>query len=233
MNKCRRQLSITAERLVERGYATLSFDLQGTGDSSGEFEEADWTLWKQDVAAAVGWIDRNGLEFDSIVAIRLGCALAADAVRDLGRTPRQTVFWQPVESGRHFMAQFLRLRIAASMMENKKETVEQIRTALAAGESVEVAGYSLPQGLWRSVEAIELPNLLSVRLGHLGLVEVGRSGTGQLSLGGQALLRCAEDSGVAATGLRLAGEPFWSSTEIVVSPELADRTAEFIVGRAE
>jgi exosortase A-associated hydrolase 2 len=229
MNKCRRQVSVTAARLVECGYATLTFDLQGTGDSSGAFEAAGWSLWKKDVAAAIDWIDKNGFELDSVVAARLGCALAADALEDLGRGPRRTVFWQPVDSGRRFMGQFLRLRIAAAMMETGKETVEQVRAMLAAGESVEIAGYSLPGDLWRSVEDIQLADLLSRNLGELGVMEIGRSETGQLSPPGQELVRRAEQSGIVAAGYRVTGQPFWSSTEIVVSPALVDSTVEFIM----
>ena len=231
MNKCRRQISVTAQRLAERGYATLTFDLRGTGDSSGDLDGSDWDAWKQDVAAAVDAIERNGLELDSIVGLRLGCALAADSLASIGRRVRRSVFWQPVDSGRRFMSQFLRLRTAASMMdEGEKETVEQLRARLARGEPTEVAGYRLPPGLWRSVENVELSPLLSSALGGLAVFEVGRTGASQLSPPARALLNQASENGIEATGKRFSGEPFWSSTEIVVNSDVATETAVFLTG---
>lgn len=52
MNKCRRQVTETAEALILAGYAVLTFDLIGTGDSSGEFTDAKWDAWRSDVASA-------------------------------------------------------------------------------------------------------------------------------------------------------------------------------------
>lgn len=217
--------------MAERGYASLIFDLRGTGDSSGDFDESDWDAWKRDVAVAVDWIERDGLELDCVVGLRLGCALAADALGSIGRRVRRTAFWQPVDSGRRFMGQFFRLRIAASMMEDgERETVEQIRARLARGESIEVAGYRLPPGLWRSIEDVELMRLLSSALGELAVFEVGRVGAAQLSPTTQALLHEASERGIKATGLRLSGEPFWSSTEIVVNSEVTARTVDFLTG---
>ena len=42
-----------AEHLAARGFQTLRFDLSGTGDSSGGFEEATASRWTEDLGAAV------------------------------------------------------------------------------------------------------------------------------------------------------------------------------------
>jgi exosortase A-associated hydrolase 2 len=229
MNKSRRQITETAHALVERGFAVLLVDLFGTGDSEGSFAEASWEIWKSDVATAITWATATGLSVDALIATRLGCSLAAATLRDNDQTMATSIFWQPVESGRQFMTQFLRLRVAASMMEDdSKETVDRLRERLAAGERLSIAGYTLSSELWRAIDSLKLSSLLNPCLGELRLLEVGRAADGQLSASGRRLVTAAEDMRIPVLGERISGEPFWSSTEIVVNAKLTDLTVEHL-----
>lgn len=232
MNKCRRQFTHTAQALLRRGLGVLTVDLFGTGDSEGEFSEASWLQWKSDVESAARWVEESDLKVDSVVACRLGCALAAESLRDSNRAVVQSVFWQPVVAGRQFTTQFLRLRVAASMMESdNKETVADLRGRLDRGETLEVAGYELSPELASAVETVNLNDTIHSGLGRLTVFEVGGAGNPELSRVGQDCVRSASSRTADASGIRIAGEPFWTTTEIVVNPELVSRTTDVLAGQ--
>jgi uncharacterized protein len=231
MNKSRRQMALTAEALVEKGFSTVLLDLFGTGDSEGEFHEATWRGWKADVVAAVRWAETLGCRVDMLVGLRLGCLLAAESLADAGLKVRRSVFWQPTQSGKQYVAQFLRLRVAASMMNQVAETVGDLTALLANGQSVEVAGYSLSAALWSELERADLLPVLGGQLGDVAIVEVGLTERAELSPATQRIVAAAASRGLRVEGLRVAGEPFWSSTEIVVNPALGALTVEYLEAR--
>ncbi len=229
MNKCRRQFSLTAQSLNKRGYGALLIDLYGTGDSDGDFSQADWDIWISDIGSALQWAQANGLSVNALVATRLGCQLAAEGLRRHGHAVGESVFWQPTANGKQYLTQFLRLRVAASMMEtDQKETVKQLRGRLAAGETVEVAGYPLTDRLTNAIDKLDLLGSLTPNLGELLVCEVGRSGGGELSPGGKRLLAGATEAGLSVSGRRILGEPFWSATEIVTNSDLVAATIQFV-----
>lgn len=231
MNKCRRQVTLTAQALGRHGVAALSVDLSGTGDSDGEFRDASWGAWKSDVIATIDWAESRGLSVDGLVATRLGAALAAEALGDAGRSVGRTVFWQPVANGQQHMTQFLRLRIAASLMGDQRETHAELRARLEAGDVLEVAGYALADPLVSSIERVDLGQILHKGLGALLIAEVGRSDEAVLSAVGRRLLASSQSILDDAEGQRVSGEPFWTSTEIVVNPDLCALTADYFAPR--
>ncbi len=233
MNKCRKQITAMATALVARGRATLLLDLYGTGDSAGEFSDATWQFWMDDVNAAVEWARSRNSPVQDLIAGRLGCILAADALRDSDYRVQSSIFWQPVLTGKQFMTQFLRLRVAASMMSSSgKETVSDLKLRLADNETVEIAGYELSPTLFAGVESVDLLQTVTAHLGSVQVVEIGSARDNGLSPAGQRLVAFANSRGMTASGERLEGEPFWSATEIVVNDELARVSAEHIIGRA-
>ena len=62
MNKCRRMIAEVGRRLEGSGVGMLVVDLFGTGDSEGEFAQADWQRWKADLAGAVQWAAAEGVD---------------------------------------------------------------------------------------------------------------------------------------------------------------------------
>jgi exosortase A-associated hydrolase 2 len=55
MNKSRRMAALQARALAAAGWHVLQIDLFGTGDSEGDFAEATWDAWLEDIATAVGF----------------------------------------------------------------------------------------------------------------------------------------------------------------------------------
>src|SRR4030095_74706 len=56
MNKARRMVAPQWRRLAAAGVCVRQIDLRGCGDSSGDFGEASWELWRRDVETAAGWL---------------------------------------------------------------------------------------------------------------------------------------------------------------------------------
>jgi exosortase A-associated hydrolase 2 len=227
MNKSRALFTDVAEALAARGVATLLPDLYGTGDSEGEFRDADAALWRTDLERSIAWSAAQGWPVTSMLAVRLGSILGAAAARSAGLRLGATVLWQPVLDGKRFLGQFLRLRVAASMMSDTgKESVEQLRAAMRDGALVEVAGYELGAALAEQLEQLNLAAELGAHLGRVHWIELIRDAAGAVSGASRSALEAARARGVDAVEQAVVGEPFWSSVEIVRNPQLVARTVD-------
>ncbi len=229
MNKSRRMLSETGRELASRGLATVLPDLRGTGDSSGEFGDADWDSWRADLKAAAEWSAVEGWPITALLGIRAGCILGAQLARDLPRALARTVFWQPVTDGERHLMQFLRLRVAASMMGGKGESAAALRARLAGGEPLEVSGYLLSPRLAEQVAALRLTDVAGIALGHVHWMEVVRAAGSAIGADSQRAVDSLRAGGLSVDTCTVQSEPFWSSTEIVTVPELISRTVNALV----
>jgi exosortase A-associated hydrolase 2 len=231
MNKSRRMIAEVGRRLEGRGIGMLVVDLFGTGDSEGDFAQADWQRWKADLTTAVQWAAAEGAAIRGMLAIRLGCILGSEALAGIGHSVRRTVLWQPVVSGRRFLEQFLRLRVAASMMGgDSKETVAGLRSRLKSGELLEVAGYDISGALANQLDAADLQPFLRAHLGAVHWMEAVRSADAALPVPSTKAIDAARAAGLEVTPHAVTGEPFWSATEIVCLDAMVERTAETLAG---
>jgi exosortase A-associated hydrolase 2 len=206
-------------------------DPYGTGDSDGDFSQGDWQRWQADLRQAVAWCAEEGLEVDRLLGVRLGCALGAQLARDAIPGIAHTVFWQPVLDGSRFLDQFLRLRVAASMMEqDRKESTADLRARFAAGEIVEVAGYGIAPQLAAQLDRVRLHELIGPHLGRVHWIEVVRSEATPPPAPATKAIDAARAAGMNVTLYPIAGEPFWSSVEIVRIPALIERTVAALAG---
>jgi exosortase A-associated hydrolase 2 len=231
MNKSRRMLSETAMALAARGITSVLPDLSGTGDSGGEFANADWEEWRADLLAAARWSAGEGWPVTAMLGVRMGCLLAAQIAGALPDAPAASAFWQPVTDGERFLTQFLRLRAAASAMAGGAETVAQLRQRLKDGEQLEIAGYDLSPRLAAQLAQLRLAALITPALGSLAWFEVVRADGAPLPEPSQHCIEAARQAGVAVAPRAVAGEPFWSSTEIVTIPALVALTADALGSR--
>jgi exosortase A-associated hydrolase 2 len=221
MNKTRKMYTDVARELAERGVATVLPDLHGTGDSEGEFRDARWERWIEDIAATCAWTASQGWPVRAMLAARLGCALAAQALRAKDITVQTSVFWQPVAEGSRFLTQFLRLRMAASMMDpGAKESASELRKRLRNGETLEVAGYELSTHLADDLDAVKLVAHLDARLGTLHWMEVVSDPQAPMPGEAERNIGQARAAGIEPKVRLVAGEPFWASVEIVRIAEL-------------
>src|SRR5690606_37038821 len=109
LNKSRRMVALGVAELASEGWTVMQVDLLGCGDSSGEFEDASWTAWLDDIELAYACLKARG--FDNIVlwGLRAGCLLISDWLARCGRV-MPLVLWQPVGNGKQHLNQFLRLK---------------------------------------------------------------------------------------------------------------------------
>lgn len=147
MNRSRRVVARQARAFAAAGYAVLQIDLYGCGDSAGDFGEASWARWHADARAAVKHVHQR---FDVPVCLwglRGGGLLACELAFELD-FPVALLLWQPVLSGRQHLQQFLRLSLAADMLDGKAQGgTEALLAELSAGRSIEIAGYTLAPAL--------------------------------------------------------------------------------------
>ena len=228
MNKSRRLMSETAERLCQSGATVFQPDLFGTGDSEGVFRDARVDLWIEDLDITCRHAATLGSPVRAIVAVRLGCALAVAAKRR-GVLPAvaASAWWQPVLDGKRFLTQFLRLRVsAAGIRGDAPATVESLLRRSADGETLEVAGYELSPSLLLGLEGLAIDSFPS-QIGDLHWFEIVREEGAALQLSTTRFIDRARAGGAGAsvTLNSVVGEPFWASTAIVRLPRLVEQTA--------
>jgi exosortase A-associated hydrolase 2 len=147
--------------------------------------------------------------------LRLGATLAADVAQDPSFETDHLLLWQPVANGAQFLSQFLRLRLASEMLASGAATTAlgQLRAKLAAGNSLEIAGYELHPELASALERLDLAAMLpAARRVHW--LEVDPAPAPALRPASNRGLAAWRARGVEASALTVAGEPFWSTLEI-------------------
>jgi len=228
MNKSRRMAALQARALVAAGYAVLQIDLHGCGDSSGDFGDASWEGWIDDVKRACDWLQGRSNAELWLWGLRTGCLLACEAASRLDQ-PSNLLFWQPVASGKQFLQQFLRLKVASEMLGGKsKGLMDRLRQQLAQGESVEISGYLLSCQLANGLERAEL--LLPDHVGRVEWLELSSQIGGTLSPFASARLESWHAAGCKARGGVVCGPAFWQTSEIAECPALLDRSVLVVAG---
>jgi exosortase A-associated hydrolase 2 len=218
MNRSRRMAALQARALAAQGYGVLLLDLAGCGDSSGDFNDARWALWKDDLALGAAWlIERLGQPL-TLWGLRLGALLAVDYARAAGHAVHSLLLWQPVQNGAAFLNQFLRLRVASAMLGDAQgqTSTATLRQALQAGESIEIAGYELAPELAAALDALAPLDAMTPPCPVHWFEAVGA--TGQALPAGTARVGAAWQARGVDVRLRAVHcPPFWTTPEIVES----------------
>ena len=222
MNKSRRVAALQARLLAQHGYAVLQIDLHGCGDSSGDFGEATWQRWVQDVLAAHAWLRARCDAPLWLWGLRVGCLLAVDAARQLDDASR-FLFWQPVSAGKQFLQQSLRLKVAGEMLSgDSKGVMDALKQAIANGQSVEIAGYMLSSELARGLETADLQP--PPKPGKVVWLEVSARADAMLAPVSIKRLEHWQSAGYVLHSAVLPAPTFWQTTEIEEAPALLDAT---------
>lgn len=157
MNRARRIAAQQARELAELGYGVLQPDLSGTGDSSGDFGEARWETWKDDLAACCAWLGERTGQAPVLWGLRLGALLALDYAHAAAHPLRALILWQPVHSGQAYLTQFLRLLTFHAVLTDsasEQTSTRALRAALQSGQVLEVGGYTLNPTLAAAIDAL-------------------------------------------------------------------------------
>lgn len=225
MNKARRMVSLTARRLAEHGHPVLVLDLTGTGDSSHDFGDATWDLWRDDVLRGAAWLKERTGQTPILWGLRAGCLLIDSTLAAAGPAAAGLVFWQPVLSGESALTQLLRLRSFGDFASGgqRRESVKELVALLQGGQQIEVAGYAL-------APALALP-LRSVRLGgphfrdiDVTWVEVAPETPAAIAPPSESCIASLQALGVRVSAIAVSGQAFWMTQEIAECQALIDAT---------
>ena len=156
MNRCRALAAEQARRFAAEGFLCTMVDFLGTGDSEGELHEANFSVWQENVRLAI----ENGQTEPALPltlwGMRLGGLHALLFAAQSAVPVQNLILWQPVTSGKRYVTQLLRQRVASLVGKDlPAETTQEIRQRLEEGEIVEVSGYLLGGELIRDMESAD------------------------------------------------------------------------------
>lgn len=232
MNRCRRSVRVLCEALARKGMPALSTDLRGTGDSTGDFGDASWDAWLEDLGVAANWLHRQGCTSLSLVGIRAGALLAWELLRREPPPVRNLVLWQPILTGKAVVTDILRARVAAAAAQGRRETVVQLRQQLEAGETIESAGYSLGPGLAAALDRVAITADITSRLPAIYWIEIGSDEGGAIRQVATQLIQDLGSIGAPVELTRQPDPPFWSTTEVTVGRRTVEATVNRLAGSA-
>ena len=226
LNRSRRMAALQARRLAAYGYGVLQIDLYGCGDSSGDFGDARWDVWKHDLATAAAWLRERLEQPVTLWGLRLGALLALDYAREARHPLGPMLLWQPVGDGSSYLTQFLRLRTMGAKLGDESTThpgTQELRAALQSGQTLEIAGYDLTSELALAIDSLTAPEVMVPAAPVHWFEVVGTLGQGP----GAATNRVAaawRNHGADLQVHAVPGPPFWTTSEISTSPALLDAT---------
>jgi len=211
MPASRNVIASVSRDLARMGFGVMMIDLSGCGDSEGEFGEARWESWRQDLAAAVGWLRERGRDRVSLWGLRLGAFLALDFAVQSRESYERIVLWEPVLNGQALMTEFLRMHLdeARDGLVAKQWTDPETREGLASGDRVEIAGYELGAELIRSIDKLNLVTLGRTLRCPIHWVEVGTKFGHSLRRESVSVIDEWKNRGVRVLPHQISASPFW------------------------
>lgn len=231
MNKSRHMVAMQARAFAQQGYSVLVLDLFGTGDSHGEFGEATWVSWLQNIESALEWLKLQGVKSISFWGLRSGVLLALDFLQQYDHQIDRLICWQPVLNGETFMMQFLRLRIAAAMMNKNapQEKTSDLKRQLQEGRNIEVAGYCLNPDLVNPMLALKARQLNAINVKRYIVFELVADKDDSVSHACMQWIQLLKESNRNVLLDTVLGSSFWATQEILEVPELISRTKARVV----
>jgi exosortase A-associated hydrolase 2 len=225
MNHTRRAAALLARALAGRGWGVLQVDLFGCGDSDGDFRDANWETWVDDVTTAFGWLQERVDGRVGLVGIRLGGLLALDFASRVRRNIDRILLWQPVVNGQQMMTEFLRLRLLSDAIGERvgeSATTQELRQKINSGEPVEVVGYEMMAQLGQAIAQLHIAQLRLADDTPIRWVEVVSRAEDPGRPLAQTTVNAWQAEGHEATLHLIAGRPFWSSPRIHNSRDMTD-----------
>ncbi|MBK7646031.1 MAG: hydrolase 2, exosortase A system-associated [Betaproteobacteria bacterium] len=229
MNRCRSMVTTQAQALAKLGVGTLAIDLFGTGESDGEYGDARWGIWIENVRQGIEWLDEKPGGGTGLLGIRLGVALALAALQQ-DHKKRALIAWQPIVDGKSCLTQFMRMRIAANMdrTDIPKDTTAGMRAQLAEGRSIEVAGYEIHPELAMSIESLRLSELIPPESVSIAWLEKGGGEENEISPASKCLLAAWQPAGRTTEVIPFDGPAFWALYERFLAPDLVKKTSDWV-----
>lgn len=226
LNRSRHMISKMARTMNQNGYGVFLPDLFGTGDSEGTYKDATWDIWKNNICAAHDWLTDKGRNNISFWAMRTGALLAADILKESPGLTDNLLLWAPVASGKNFINQFLRIKIAAELAAGRTITGKELQAELVAGKSLEIAGYDLNPALAKSLSGSILSDLMGKY--RINWLDVSLTDNAVLSPASTKTVNALTAAGHDITTSAAHDPLFWTLQEPEWAPSLLHATEEIL-----
>ncbi|WP_187275943.1 serine aminopeptidase domain-containing protein [Parahaliea aestuarii] len=220
MNRCRALASAQARQFAMAGYGCTLMDYCGTGDSEGQFEDVTLEDWLGNIDEVVEDIHQRHGQAPVLWGIRSGCLLAGLYASSASHPIPGLLLLQPVASGKRFVRQLVRQRIAAGVERGSGQiSSDEIHRLWEDGQSLEIGGYSPSGALMLALEQLELT---AFKLPDLPLLWLEHVNEGQVEPG---LATAQALAALRAAGVRpelhcFSGPAIWQLNERAATPEL-------------
>lgn len=226
LNTTRRIVAQQARALARAGFAVLQIDMQGCGDSSGDFADATWSAWVGDAEQGYRWLGEHASGPMWVWGMRSGALLAAALLQRLQSTvqsvqePIHLLFWQPVANGAQMLQQFLRLHSASQWLGSGNTHGPSPAQQLAQGESVAIAGYTLSPALAQGLGSARLHPPAGAAPARLVSLELSSQSATTLSPAAAQSLDVWRAAGWKVHAQIVAGPAFWQTVGMDAVPAL-------------
>lgn len=233
MNKSRRTVALQARALGEMGYAVLTVDLPGCGDSYGDLGAVSWNQWIDELEGCLSWLKRQTDSPVCLWGLRMGALLAAEIAANHKEDVERLILWQPVVEGRSIVSGFLRMSLAAALLRtnSQQETVAELRSQLASGSSVEIAGYQLSGSLSNSIEMQSLANY-GYANHAVDWIEVSKLEKEKTAITSSRVIDIWNERGAKVRSHIAVGDSFWNTVEISECTGLIELTSHILESSA-
>jgi exosortase A-associated hydrolase 2 len=199
-----------ARTLCADGFAVLTFDYRGCGDSAGEFSDFSIPHWLADIATAIDFLrQRSPATPLGLLGLRLGASLALQTAANRSDIDF-VVLWEPILNGREHLEQELRKKLVKEMMTFGKgrDSRSALLKALGDGDEIDFDGYPITPELYQDLRSLDLNTAASHFKKRSLMVQVTSQSTPSKPM--VQLQETLQQAG-ASNELRLVNEPpFWN-----------------------
>jgi exosortase A-associated hydrolase 2 len=207
----RNLIAALARELSSAGVGVLTVDLYGCGDSSGDFGDARWEIWRDDLSAAARWLETQGRDRLCLWGLRIGALLAMDFAVQSQSDYEKIVLWQPVLSGSAMLTQFFRTNLdeADRSMFSGQLIDPAARRAVQENQPIDIAGYEMSWELVRAIDSLEIAPQGKAVSAPIHWTEIGERAEAPLSADSLRVIAEWKRNGVSVTTHKSVGLPFW------------------------
>lgn len=187
MNRCRPLSGHLAKCLAASGITVETFDYSNTGDSSGDFVDANFDSWWREVAQIYQALKDNYRRV-SIVAIRSAALTLMHWLQSSEVNVDDILLLAPVADGSEITHTLIKTTQAQMLFAGKRQSETEIRQTLQTAGSYEFSGYEVSQDLFAALEAVSLTSANRTVCNRFALLSWSRSDSANLPAPLQGLL---------------------------------------------
>ena len=224
-----RTLVDLARNLSSNGIPVLMFDLQGCGDSEGDFGSIDLNNWLNNINSAVNYLKQTvAVESIGVIGVRFGCYLSL-LYEDLWGGITESFLIEPILTPIEYLRKSLRQKLIKELYTSGETTSSrsQLLQDLQLEKSIDFDGYEVSGSLYRSL--VEFQNKTDLRLileksNSIVIISIGSRGGNFKTI--QDI--CGLNRYIVHKTIEM--EPFWTKIEEVNTLELISYITNYING---